>query len=362
MIRIGILGNGQLGQMLEYSINDLRDISVSMYDLRAHSPSALETFIARVDIVTYETENIAADIVEQLEPHAAKLRPGLNALKIFQNRLLEKQALRDAGIATADFCAVNSLDDVHTAINTLGLPIVMKTTTEGYDGKGQYVLRTPDDAIPAWEAIGKRELIAEAFVPFLRETSVIACRAANGQMVVWPMTENVHYEGILRYSLFPAPALSAEKAALAERYIRQLAESLGYTGTITLELFETSDGLVANEVAPRVHNSGHWSIEGAATSQFRNHMLAISGRAVANTQPNYAAVAMLNVIGDEGPAEAAEAIHNAHRHSYGKEARPARKLGHVTLVADNEADRDSTITELSGLLPDAVWPPQNKGL
>ena len=362
MIRVGILGNGQLGQMLEYSINDLRDIRISMYDLRAHSPSALETFIARVDILTYETENIAADIVEQLEPHAEKLRPGLNALKIFQNRLLEKQALRDAGIATADFCAVNSLEDVHTAITTLGLPIVMKTTTEGYDGKGQYVLRTPEDAEPAWEAIGKRELIAEAFVPFLRETSVIACRAQSGQMVIWPMTENVHYEGILRYSLYPAPALSTDKAELAERYIRQLADSLDYVGTITLELFETTDGLVANEVAPRVHNSGHWSIEGAATSQFRNHMLAISGRALGNTIANYPAVAMLNVIGDETPAEAAEAVINAHRHSYGKDARPARKLGHVTVVADTEAERDSTITTLSDLLPDAVWPPQQKGI
>ena len=362
MIRVGILGNGQLGQMLEYSINDLRDIRISMYDLRAHSPSALETFIARVDILTYETENIAADIVEQLEPHAEKLRPGLNALKIFQNRLLEKQALRDAGIATADFCAVNSLEDVHTAITTLGLPIVMKTTTEGYDGKGQYVLRTPEDAEPAWEAIGKRELIAEAFVPFLRETSVIACRAQSGQMVIWPMTENVHYEGILRYSLYPAPALSTDKAELAERYIRQLADNLDYIGTITLELFETTDGLVANEVAPRVHNSGHWSIEGAATSQFRNHMLAISGRALGNTIANYPAVAMLNVIGDETPAEAAEAVINAHRHSYGKDARPARKLGHVTVVAETEAERDSTITTLSDLLPDAVWPPQQKGI
>lgn len=361
MIRVGILGNGQLGQMLEYSIVDLRDIRVSMYDLRAHSPSLLESFIASVDILSYETENIAADIVEQLEPHAAKLRPGLNALKIFQNRLAEKQALRDAGIATADFCAVNSLDDVHAAIETLGLPIVMKTTTEGYDGKGQFVLRSADDAEPAWQAIGGRELIAEAFVPFQRETSVIACRAENGQMVIWPITENVHHEGILRYSLYPAPALSQAKAELAERYIRQLAESLDYVGTITLELFETAEGLVANEVAPRVHNSGHWSIEGASTSQFRNHMLAISGRALGNTIANYPAVAMLNVISDETPAEAAETVSNAHRHSYGKEARPARKLGHVTVVADSEATRDATITQLSDLLPETVWPPASKG-
>ncbi|MEK9765263.1 MAG: ATP-grasp domain-containing protein, partial [Thalassolituus sp.] len=147
-MKVGILGNGQLGQMCEDSIRDLTDIEVSLYDLRAHSDEALAEFIASVDILSYETENIPAHIVTLLEPHADKLYPGLNALKTFQNRLLEKNALRNAGIATADFRAVNSLEDVHTAVKELGLPIVMKTTTEGYDGKGQFVLRTPDDAAP----------------------------------------------------------------------------------------------------------------------------------------------------------------------------------------------------------------------
>jgi 5-(carboxyamino)imidazole ribonucleotide synthase len=236
---------------------------------------------------------------------------------------------------------------------------VLKTTTEGYDGKGQYVLRSPDDAEPAWAAIGNRELIAEAFVTFERETSVIASRDVNGNIVVFPMTENIHHEGILRYSLYPAANLSAEKAAIAERYIRQLADSLDYVGTITLELFETADGLVGNEVAPRVHNSGHWSIEGALTSQFRNHMLAISGRELGATDAQYPAVAMLNVIGEEVPAEKADSLDAAFRHSYGKEARPARKLGHVTVIGQSVAERDATIEQLTGLIPDGVWPPKH---
>lgn len=354
-MKIGILGNGQLGQMMQTSVTDLTDIDIQLYDLRAHSDEELARFIENVDVLGYETENIPAHIVELLEPHADKLYPSLTALKTFQNRLLEKNALRAAGIATADFCAVNSLDDLKAAIATLGLPIVLKTTTEGYDGKGQYVLRTPEDAEPAWAAIGNRELIAEAFVAFSRETSVIASRDRQGNIKIWPMTENVHHEGILRYSLYPAAGLSDAKVQQAENYIRQLADSLDYVGTITLELFDTEAGLVANEVAPRVHNSGHWSIEGAATSQFRNHILAISGRELGDTTPGHPAVAMVNVIGDEGPTADAKALDNVFVHSYGKEARPARKLGHVTLVADTVEQRNALITEISALIPTGVW-------
>lgn len=355
-MKIGILGNGQLGQMLADSVSDLPQLDVHLYDLRAYSADSLNEFVAQVDCISFETENISAQIVAQLEPHADKLRPGLDALKTFQDRLLEKRALRAAGIATAEFCAVNSLADVHDAIEQLGLPLILKTTTEGYDGKGQFVVREAEQAQAAWDAIGGRALIAEAFVTFERETSVIASRDAQGQLVVWPMTENVHHEGILRYSLYPAEALTADKQAQAERYVRQLADSLDYVGTITLELFDTSVGLVANEVAPRVHNSGHWSIEGAHTSQFRNHMLAIAGLPLGSTQPKHNSVAMLNVIGDEHPAHVADELPQAHRHSYGKEARPGRKLGHITVTADDNQQRDNTIDQLQAVLPAATWP------
>lgn len=354
-MKLGILGNGQLGQMLETSIEDLNEITVNLYDLRAYDAESLQEFLASNDRISYETENIPTHIVEQLESVEEKVFPSVTALKTFQNRLTEKNALRAAGISTAEFHAVNSLEDIHDAIQELGLPIIMKTTTEGYDGKGQFVLREPSDATAAWAEIGNRELIAEAFVPFIREISVIGCRSENGDIKVWPMTENIHHEGILRYSLYPAHGFSAEKQAIAERYIEQIATSLDYVGTITLELFETEDNLIANEVAPRVHNSGHWSIEGAITSQFRNHMLAVTGQTITDTDSKFPAVAMLNVISDEGPTSAAEGIEQVYVHSYGKEARPARKLGHVTITAQDCEERDVKISKLADLIPEGVW-------
>lgn len=354
-MKLGILGNGQLGQMLEASIADQSDVIVSLYDLRAFDEASLQQFLNENDRISYETENIPAHIVSQMESVEQKVFPSLTALKTFQNRITEKNALRAAGIATAEFHAVNSLSDIHDAIQKLGLPIIMKTTTEGYDGKGQFVLREPSDATAAWAEIGNRELIAEAFVPFIREISVIGCRGENGDIKVWPMTENIHHEGILRYSLYPAHGFSTEKQAIAERYIEQIATSLDYVGTITLELFETEDNLIANEVAPRVHNSGHWSIEGAATSQFRNHMLAVTGQTITDTASNFPAVAMINVISDESPTTAAKGMNQTHVHSYGKEARPARKLGHVTITAADTDERNSKISQLEGLIPDGVW-------
>ena len=352
---LGVLGNGQLGQMLSDSIAEQTDLIVNLYDLRAYDETSLQQFLADNDRISYETENIPANIVSQLESVEAKIFPSLVALKTFQNRLTEKNALRAAGIQTAEFHAVHSLADIHEAIEKLGLPIIMKTTTEGYDGKGQFVLREPSDATAAWAEIGNRELIAEAFVPFIREISVIGCRAENGDIKVWPITENIHHEGILRYSLYPAHGFSTEKQAIAERYIEQIANSLDYVGTITLELFETEDNLIANEVAPRVHNSGHWSIEGAKTSQFRNHMLATTGQPITDTDSCFPAVAMINVISDETPTSAAMGMKDTYIHSYGKEARPARKLGHVTITAQDCNERNAKISQLEGLIPAGVW-------
>lgn len=363
-MNIGILGNGQLGQMLQQSVADISDLNVALYDLNAHTPKALTAFINRVERISFETENIPSDIVEQLKNEAAdRLYPNLQALKTFQNRLTEKATLRQAGIETADFCAINHLDDIHTAIDTLGLPLILKTTTEGYDGKGQFVLKDANDAASAWQCIGGRELIAEAFVSFKRELSVIATRNNSGDIAIWPMTDNRHHEGILRLSLYPAEQLSEQKQALAERYITQLAEQMNYVGTLTLELFETEHGLIANEVAPRVHNSGHWSIEGAETSQFRNHMLAISGRVIGSTHARAPFAAMINVIGDESPAEVLPAAQRmgfrdpnaketgVYRHSYNKQARPNRKLGHVNVLANSEHELTAQIKRLSDLLP-----------
>ena len=355
-MKIGILGNGQLGRMLAASVTDLNDVDVLLYDLNQHDDAALNAFLASVERVTYETENIPAHIVDQLDAVADKVLPNLTALRTFQNRLKEKNALRNAGIATAEFRAVNSLDDLHKAVEELGLPLVLKTTTEGYDGKGQFVLKQPADAEKAWAAIGNRELIAEAFVDIIRELSVIGCRDHQGNMVFWPMTENLHHEGILRYSLYPPHNLDPAQVEQAQEYGRHLADSLNYVGTITLELFATKDGLVANEVAPRVHNSGHWSIEGCVSSQFRNHILAIAGRELGPTDARYPAVAMVNVIGDETPTEKLKDLPDTFIHSYGKSPRPGRKLGHVTVVAQSWPERDAKVDALVELIPEPARP------
>jgi 5-(carboxyamino)imidazole ribonucleotide synthase len=352
---LGILGNGQLGQMLANSIAEQTHLTVNLYDLRAYDETSLQKFLVSNDRISYETENIPAHIVAQMESVEAKVFPNLTALKTFQNRITEKNALRAAGIATADFHVVNSLTDIHDAVAELGLPIIMKTTTEGYDGKGQFVLRQAKDAQACWDEIGNRELIAEAFVPFIREISVIGSRSESGEIKVWPIMENVHYKGILRYSLYPAHGFSAEKQALAQRYIEQIATNLDYVGTITLELFEVEDNLIANEVAPRVHNSGHWSIEGAVTSQFRNHMLAVTGQQITSTESRFPAAAMINVISDENPTSLASTMTKTYFHSYGKEARPDRKLGHVTITAQSTDERDAKISKLERLIPAGVW-------
>lgn len=350
-MKIGILGNGQLGQMLKTSIQDITDIEVTLYDLRSHSPQALSKFIADQDRISFETENISQEIVEELQAHTNKLYPALNSLKTFQHRIKEKQALQKAGIKTAKFRAVNSLDDISLAIDELGLPLILKTTTEGYDGKGQFFLTSAQQTEEAWSLIGGRELIAESFVHFERELSIIACRDCNGSIKIWPMTENIHHEGILRCSLFPPSQLDSALQEQAENYIIDLAESQNYIGTLTLELFATKNELVANEVAPRVHNSGHWSIEGAYSSQFRNHMLAIAGESLEEAQAKYPACAMLNLIGSEQAIKQSPPQAQVFVHSYNKEARKNRKLGHVTLVANSVSERDALIDEYKFLLP-----------
>lgn len=359
--RVGVLGSGQLGRMMALAGIPL-DVEFVFFDEGHNTPShcvgrvispadegALQTFIDSVDVVTYESENTDASLVEHIGKQVPVF-PGPTSLRKSQHRLTEKDTFRALGISTAEYRRVASLSDLESATRELGFPIVLKTTTMGYDGKGQAVLRSAADIESAWQALGHAELIAEAFVTFSRELSVIAARDQHGHTVVYPLAENQHHAGILRVSRVPAPNCSAEKQAQAKHYITTLLDHLNHIGVLTLELFDTAAGLVANEMAPRVHNSGHWSIEGAETSQFENHVRAICGFPLGSTENRHSHAAMINIIGKNGDRNLVLNEPSAHLHMYGKSERANRKLGHINIVADSAAEMESSIGKFTAFI------------
>jgi 5-(carboxyamino)imidazole ribonucleotide synthase len=344
--RIGILGAGQLGLMLAQAARDL-DIGCRFYAESADAPAAsmgpvitgamddddrLARFADGLEVVTYEWENIpvpAARRIGQITP----VRPAVRALEASQDRLTEKTFFVELGQPTARFAPVDSQQDLDNAIADLGLPLVLKTRRLGYDGKGQFVLREPADAGTAWPELGSQPLIAEQWVPFDRELSIIAVRGLDGAVACYPLIENTHASGILRTSTAPAPGLAPTTQSAAERCATLALEALDYTGVLAIELFDVGGRLLVNEMAPRVHNSGHLTIEGAVTSQFENHVRAILGLPLGETSVRGSA-AMVNLIGTHPPAADLLAVPGARLHLYGKEPRPGRKLGHVTVCAD----------------------------
>jgi 5-(carboxyamino)imidazole ribonucleotide synthase len=346
--RIGILGAGQLGLMLAQAARDL-DIGCRFYAESDDAPAAsmgpvvtgamdddaqLARFAQGLEVVTYEWENIpvpAARRIDQLTP----VRPAVRALEASQDRLAEKTFFVELGQPTARFAPVDSQRALDDAITELGFPLVLKTRRLGYDGKGQLVLRQPPDASGAWQALGGVPLIAEQWVPFDRELSIIAVRGLDGSVACYPLIENTHARGILRTSTAPASGLAQETQAAAERCATLALEALDYTGVLAIELFDAGGRLLVNEMAPRVHNSGHLTIEGAVTSQFENHIRAIIDLPLGETGIRGNA-AMVNLIGAHPPAAALLAAPGARLHLYGKEPRPGRKLGHVTVCADTQ--------------------------
>jgi 5-(carboxyamino)imidazole ribonucleotide synthase len=347
---IGILGGGQLGRMLALAgyplglrfrfldpapdtpAGRLAEHIVGRYD----DPAVLERFVQGVDLVTYEFENVPVKAARWLAERVPVLPPP-QALETAQDRLYEKECFWRLDIPTAPFVAVDSCADLEAAIERIGLPAVLKTRRFGYDGKGQAVLHTTADIAPAWKALGGVPLILEGFVPFDRELSILAVRGRSGAMAFYPLVENHHREGILRLSLAPAPDLPSALQAQAERYAARVLEALDYVGVLAIELFQVGKQLLANEMAPRVHNSGHWSIEGAETSQFENHLRAVLGLPLGSTAPRGVS-AMLNLIGSMPERAAVLAHPGAHLHLYDKAPRPGRKLGHITLV-DSDPQR-----------------------
>jgi 5-(carboxyamino)imidazole ribonucleotide synthase len=250
---------------------------------------------------------------------------------VSQDRVVEKTFFRELAIPTARFAAVDTRADLDRAVATLGLPAVLKTRRLGYDGKGQRVLRVPADLSAAWTALAGVPLVLEAFVPFTRELSMVAVRGRDGAEAFYPLVENHHRDGILRRTLAPAPGLTPALQGIAEAHARRILDRLRYVGVLAIELFEVGDALVANEMAPRVHNSGHWTIDGAATSQFENHVRALAGWPLGATTVR-GAVAMVNLIGATPDPAAVLAIPHARPHLYGKTPKPGRKVGHVTIV------------------------------
>jgi 5-(carboxyamino)imidazole ribonucleotide synthase len=347
---VGIMGGGQLGRMLALAGYPL-GLRFRTLDLSSEAPSgqmtelmvadfndtdALKRFAHGLDVATYEFENVPVDSARFLERRVLVYPPSA-ALEVGQDRLSEKTFFRQLGIPTPAFVKIDTWDELKESITGIGLPAVLKTRRFGYDGKGQFILRKTEDAALAWQSLGGVPLIYESFIAFEREVSIIAVRGRSGETAFYPIIENHHQDGILRLSLCPAPGASSEVQAEAQDYAARVLEALNYVGVLAIEFFQSEGHLLANEMAPRVHNSGHWTIEGAETSQFENHLRAILGLPLGSTAATGHS-AMINLIGRIPDRRAVLSVPDAHLHLYGKSPRPNRKLGHVTLKAnDSEA-------------------------
>jgi len=358
-MKIGIIGAGQLGRMLALAGYPL-GLRFVFVDQSADAPGgqvgaiitggfddlgALNQLADCTDVITFDVENVPVEAVREI---AARTRflPPVAALESAQDRLVEKTLFGELGIPTPRFEAVDDRAGLDAAIAKIGLPAVLKTRRLGYDGRGQAFLRSPADLDDAWARFGDRPLILEAFVPFEREVSIIGVRSIGGETRCYPLSENVHEDGILRYSRSPLEDPGLQDAAQA--HIGVLMDHLDYAGVLTIEFFVQDGGLLANEMAPRVHNSGHWTIEGAVTSQFENHIRAILDLPLGDTASRGHA-GMVNFLGDLPPLAAVLEIPGAHFHSYGKTPRPQRKLGHCTVVADSGAGRDAALKQVLAL-------------
>ena len=365
MTTVGILGGGQLARMMALAgaplglrflvLDTVADACAGQFAPMVvgdyTDPAALAEFASRIDVATFDFENVPAESAEWLTGRVPVF-PGPRALATAQDRLAEKTLFRELGIPVPPFAAIDTLAQLREAVATIGTPCILKTRRLGYDGKGQFRIKTPADVEAAWGALGPQAervgLILEGFVAFQRELSVVAVRGRDGEFRAWPLTENWHVDGVLSVSLAPAPVDDALRdTALA--HARKLAEALDYVGVFALELFCRDGELLANEMAPRVHNSGHWTIEGSETSQFQNHLRAVLGMPLGDTRM-VGHACMLNWIGampDAGPV-LREA--GGHWHDYGKQPRDGRKVGHATLRADAAAELAAALRRVGDAL------------
>jgi 5-(carboxyamino)imidazole ribonucleotide synthase len=348
-VKVGILGAGQLGRMIALAGHDL-GLTFRFFD-QSDGPAgqvaelvqgefadtaALDRFCDGLDCATFEFENVPVSAVERIASRIPTFPPPA-ALGAAQDRLTEKSLFARLGIPTPAFAPIDSADGVAAAIEHVGLPAVVKTRRMGYDGKGQAVVRQAADLDGLWLRLGGVPLIAEAFVPFQRELSILAVRSRTGATAFYPLVQNTHRDGILRLSIAPAPEVPDQLQRTAETYAAAVMSATDYVGVLAIEWFEVGGTLMANEMAPRVHNSGHWTIEGSECSQFENHLRAVLGWPLGSTSCRGHS-AMVNLIGTMPDRDAVLAIPGAHLHDYGKQPRAGRKLGHVTIRADSAAD------------------------
>jgi len=354
-LNVGIVGAGQLGRMMALAGYPL-GIRCCFLDRSADAPAAqvapiltggledpllLARLASRSDVLTFDWENISGQALAPIES-LTRVRPPRAALEVSQDRLHEKALFKRLKIPVAEHAAVDSRKDLAEAVRKLGIPGVLKTRRMGYDGKGQFVIRRPEDLDQAWGSLGAAGLIYETFQNFSREISLLAARSPVGEVVYYPLSANTHGGGILRYGIAPYASRALERTA--KIYMKRVLSALEYSGVLAIEFFVVKGRLIANEMAPRVHNSGHWTIEGCVTSQFENHLRAICGLPLGSTRP-LGHTAMINFLGGMPDRERLLRIEGLAFHDYGKEPRAGRKVGHCTILKATSRDRDQALAD-----------------
>lgn len=362
-----VLGAGQLARMMSLAGAPL-NIQISAFDVgssnivhpltQAVIGNGLENAIEQADVITAEFEHIPHQILEVCE-RSGKFLPSTEAIKAGGDRLLEKALLDEANVKNAKYYVINSREDFDTAITHVGLPMVLKSTLGGYDGKGQWRLKTLDNVDAIWAemaeciaATDNQAIVAEEFVPFDREVSLVGARGANGEIQVYPLAENVHTDGVLSLSTAIDDIELQEQAKVM---FTAVAERLDYVGVLALEFFDVQGSLLVNEIAPRVHNSGHWTQQGAEVCQFENHLRAVCGLPLGGTEC-IRPTAMVNILGEDSLPQSVLAMPGCHVHWYGKEKRAGRKMGHINVCANSRKDLQQALLELADELNEKAYP------